>query len=201
MNKENVMFNELTFIESIQKNDIPFLGGSPYLPESMPWPCDSNGNPLLHLASLPAEFIVTHLPSLDINQKLVISIFSPYSRDDEYIDKAMNEGGKIIAYEPTKHSRNEHQNPITHSCQIFANSNPGNDSEENGVAKIGGIPAWLQEEDNSGLTYVLQINNSRLNKAIPTHKGILVGGIGYLLLKSKITNQDTSAGIFVIQTT
>lgn len=195
------MFNELTFVESIQSNDIPFLGGIPYLPESMPWPCDSNGNPLLHLASLPAEFIATHLPYLEINHKLVISIFSPYSCNDEYIEKAMNEGGKVIAYEPTKHPRNEHQNPITHSCQIIAHSNPGNDSDENGVAKIGGIPAWLQEEDSSGLIYALQINNSRLNKATPTHKGIFVGGIGYLLLKSKIPNQDTSAGTLVIQTT
>ncbi|MFJ2319276.1 MULTISPECIES: hypothetical protein [unclassified Pseudomonas] len=50
------------------------------------------------------------------------------------------------------------------------------------------------------MTYVLQINNSRLNKAALSHKSIFVGDMGYILLKSNIVGEDLLAGEFVIQT-
>ncbi|MFJ5485454.1 hypothetical protein [Pectobacterium actinidiae] len=75
------------------------------------------------------------------------------------------------------------------------------DSDENGIAKIAGIPAWIQEEETrEGLRYILQINHSRLNKSAPSHKGIFVGGLGYLLLKQDISGEDLQAGKFIIQT-
>ncbi|MGZ0785429.1 hypothetical protein ACXM5X_20975 [Pseudomonas saponiphila] len=76
----------------------------------------------------------------------------------------------------------------------------GEDSDEDGLAKIAGIPAWIQgQETRPGLNHVLQINNSRLTRAAQEHKGILVGGAGYLLLKQGIDDEDLMAGALIIQ--
>ncbi|MCX2683935.1 hypothetical protein OO306_00045 [Pseudomonas sp. DCB_AW] len=194
------MFKELIFTKHPQTAELPFIGGEPYIPKATPWPTDKLGNPLLHLASLPASFITKQISGLTINSELLISIFTPYSKSDQYIEIALNEGGKVLAYPPCKiHSSTF--NPALESHLISIVENPEIDTSDNGIAKIGGIPSWLQDKEETNLKFILQINNSRLNKSAPNHKGILVGGIGYLLLKKEIIEQDQAAGSFVIQTT
>lgn len=196
------MFNELVFSNGNTDKMCPFFGGNPYLPESIAWPTDSTGAPLLHLASLPAAFINRYIPQVQISEEIVISIFTPYSvSSDSYINMAMNESGRVLAYRPSDRQVDGYGKPISPSLLITAIENTGEDSDENGVAKIAGIPAWIQDDESrDDLTYVLQINNSRLNKAAPSHKSIFVGGMGYLLLKSNIVNEDLLAGELVIQT-
>lgn len=187
------MFKELIFTKHPQSAELPFIGGEPYIPKSMPWPIDKLGNPLLHLASLPATFITKHISGIAIKPNLLISIFTPYSESDEYIDVALNEGGKVIAYTPCKTHSNTFS-PVLDSYLISIKENPEDDSPDNGIAKLGGTPSWLQEEYETNQIFILQINSSRLNKSASSHKGILVGGIGYLLLKKEIMNQDQAAG-------
>ncbi|RYC48441.1 hypothetical protein DEH81_01015 [Pectobacterium zantedeschiae] len=113
----------------------------------------------------------------------------------------MDEGGKVLAYFPTNQPLGRYDSPIIPSQRITLLQNPNDDSDENGIAKIAGIPAWIQdEESHEDLIYILQINHSRLNKAAPSHKGILVGGMGYLLLKKGIKSEDLQAGKWIIQT-
>ncbi|KWU24870.1 hypothetical protein GJG85_23460 [Burkholderia sp. MS389] len=113
----------------------------------------------------------------------------------------MSEGGVALAYRPSNISVDRYGSPILPPKRIDVVQNPADDSEENGIAKIAGIPAWVQdEEERDGMIYVLQLNNSRLNKAAPTHKSILVGGVGYLLLKSDLDHEGPDAGVFIIQT-
>lgn len=196
------MFNELIFVDGVIDKELPYVGGSPYLPESIDWPADSSGEPLLHLASLPALFIKKYSKILSLDDGLVVSIFTPYSlTSDSYIYKAMNEGGKVIVYKPGDEPRDGHGHPIACPRLIKVFENPEEDSDENTTAKIAGIPAWIQDEESrSDLIYILQINNSRLNKAAPTHKSIFVGGNGYLFLKESISSENLFAGEFLIQT-
>ncbi|WP_192558490.1 DUF1963 domain-containing protein [Pseudomonas allokribbensis] len=195
------MFNELVFSNGNPDKMYPFLGGNPYLPESIAWPTDSTGAPLLHLASLSAAFINRYIPQVQISEEIMISLFTPYSvSSDSYINTAMNEGGKVLAYRPSNRQVDGYGKPIFPSLLITAIENTSEDSDENGVAKIAGIPAWIQDDESrDDLTYVLQINNSRLNKAAPSHKSIFVGGMGYLLLKRNIVDEDLLAGELVIQ--
>lgn len=195
------MFNELVFSNGNPDKMYPFLGGNPYLPVSIAWPTDSTGAPLLHLASLPAAFINRYIPQVQISEEIMISLFTPYSvSSDSYINTAMNEGGKVLAYRPSNRQVDGYGKPIFPSLLITAIENTSEDSDENGVAKIAGIPAWIQDDESrDDLTYVLQINNSRLNKAAPSHKSIFVGGMGYLLLKRNIVDEDLLAGELVIQ--
>lgn len=157
--------------------------------------------PLLHVATLPTGLISRYVPALRLSDDLVVSIFSPYSAtEDSYIEKAINEGGIALAYRPGDVPVDGYGNPIAPAKLISVVDNPADYSEENGIAKIAGLTAWVQDEGaRDGMIYVLQINNSRLNKAA-THKSILVGGIGYLLLKNEIVDNDLHAGDFVIQT-
>lgn len=196
------MFYELTFVDGPESPSVAYFGGSPYLPTSIPWPTDSSGTPLMHLATFPASTLNQYVPELGLQDDLVVSIFSPYSTaDDSYIDKAMNEGGVAVAYKPAHTTRDGYGTPIASHRLIKVVDNAADDSEDNGIAKIAGIPAWLQDEEvRNGMTYVLQVNNSRLNKAAPTHKSVLVGGTGYLLLRKGICGDDRAAGVFVIQT-
>ncbi|MBN3041812.1 DUF1963 domain-containing protein [Pectobacterium brasiliense] len=195
------MFNELVFVEGNTDKDHPYLGSSPFLPASIAWPTDSSGSGLLHLASFPSTFINQHIPDIELDDRLVVSVFTPYSpSSDDYIEKAMNEGGKVLAYIPTNQPLEHHGNPIIPSRRITLLQNPNDDSDENGITKVAGITAWIQdEESHEDLNYILQINNSRLNKAVPSHKGILVGGMGYLLLKKRINGEDLQAGKWIIQ--
>lgn len=194
-------YRELKFENPGQALDLAFLGGSPYLSVGSAWPCETSGKAMLHLASLPASFIQTHVPQVNIKANLCISIFTPYDvRDDAYIETALQAGGRVIAHLPSDHSVSSAKHAFTPRL-ISTEAIPAPDSADNGIAKIGGIPAWLQEHSAEGEEFILQINSSRLNRAAPTHRGILVGGMGYLLLDRNIPSPSTDCGRFVIQTT
>jgi uncharacterized protein YwqG len=193
------MFNELNFEDGEIDPRKPYLGEGAYLPGSICWPLDRQGNPMLHLACFPLSFIAEY-SDIKVGGAELVSIFVPYSKSsDDYIDEVMEEGGAVLIYSPGEHLVNKYSEAILPPKLIVAVTNPSEDSEENGIAKIGGVPCWLQDEDLSDeMSFVLQINSSRLNKAAPSHKGILVGGIGILLLSG---GESELKGKFVVQTT
>ncbi|MDN8011334.1 hypothetical protein QZN06_22385 [Burkholderia multivorans] len=196
------MLNELIVVDGEPTPSVAYFGGNPFLPKSLSWPVDSSGIPLLHVATLPREFLCKYVSELHVNSDLVVSIFCPYSlTDDEYIERAMTDGGVALAYRPSNIAEDRHGSSIFPPKLIHVVQNSADDSEENGAAKIAGVPAWMQDEEARGeMIYVLQLNNSRLNKAAPSHKSILAGGVGYLLLKRELGQEDADAGVFTIQT-
>ncbi|MBH1392873.1 DUF1963 domain-containing protein [Stenotrophomonas maltophilia] len=195
------MYRELVLENHGQAPGCAFLGGAPYLPPDTPWPCDAKGKPMLHLASLPAPFIQTHNPKIAIRAHLCVSIFTPYDvLDDAYIETALLTGGRVIAYAP--HEPGADSAAPSFDPRLITTATASiPDDVENGITKIGGIPAWLQDDCTDGREFILQINGSRLNRAAPTHRGILVGGMGYLLLDRNISSPSMDCGRFVIQTT
>lgn len=195
------MYRELVFENYGQAPGSAFLGGAPYLSPDTPWPCDAKGKPMLHLASLPALFLQTHTPKIAIRAHLCVSIFTPYDViDDAYIETALLAGGRVIAYAPHEPGADSTTLPFEPRLITTAAASIPDDAD-NGIAKIGGTPAWLQDDCAEGREFILQINSSRLNRAAPTHRGILVGGMGYLLLERNIPAPSMDCGRFVIQTT
>jgi hypothetical protein len=195
------VFKQINFIPAEHDRNSAFFGGNPYIPPNIGWPKDSKGTPMLHLATFPASFFSEYAPHIFIDCGLVVSIFTPYDKISfEYIESAMNEGGKVIAYQPSDTDRNEYDSPPLPRLSIKVTENPDTDSSQNGTSKINGLPCWIQDEELGGLNYVLQIDEIDLDNAVPTHKAILVGGLGYLLLKERIPMKDMEAGQFVIQT-
>lgn len=200
-NRGMSVFRRLPFNTPGQAKGHAFLGGGPYLPDSEIWPIDSKGNLLLHLASFPASFIRRHAPQVDIADGLCISVFTPYDKVDyHYIEVALMSGGKLIAYAPADVATGP-MAPAFSPVLIGEPSAPAQDHKRNEVSKVGGVPAWLQDEELHGLEYVLQINELDLDQLAPTHKAIFVGGIGYRMLKKNIHSPTRDCGHFVIQTT
>ena len=53
--------------------------------------------------------------------------------------------------------------------------------------KIGGSPVWLQDRMQfDGMTFCMQLVGASISKAWSTHKGIFLGGIGYLYLNPSV---------------
>lgn len=193
------MFNELIFEVGDIDPRKPYLGGGAYLPGSIRWPLDRQGNPKLHLACFPLSFIETHSDA-KVGGSNLVSIFVPYSKaSDDYIDEVMEDGGEVLIYAPGDHVVSGGREEISPAKLIMVVENAGEDSDENGIAKIGGVPCWLQDEGAiEGLSYALQINSSRLNKVAPSHKGILVGGLGVLMVGERDGRVE---GRFIVQAT
>ncbi|QQZ37966.1 hypothetical protein [Pseudomonas sp. SK2] len=193
------MFNELTFEEGEFDLRKPYLGGGAHLPGSISWPLDRQGNPKLHLACFPLSFLAEY-SDVKLDGAKLVSVFVPYSKmSDDYIDEVMEEGGDVLIYSPGAQPIYGYGTDFLPPRLISVVKNQGEDSDENGIAKIGGTPCWLQDEEfTPGMSYALQINSSRLNKAVPSHKGILVGGIGTLLL-GRLDGEVQ--GRFIVQTT
>lgn len=183
------------------KKDGPFLGGSPRLPQNIAWPLDSQGYPLIHLISLPACFINNNSHNISVDNKLTISVFTPFDTDPlNHIQKAMNENGIAIAYSAADIERNEHPLPLKKS-PIGAEKTNEQDSSTNGISKVGGVPCWIQDDESNGLIYFMQIDEYDLDALFPDHRGLFAGGMGYLLLTPDISeNSCLEAGLLKIQT-
>ncbi|EOW2137013.1 DUF1963 domain-containing protein [Stenotrophomonas sp. GD03908] len=195
------MHRPLSFTYADDAMTAPVLGGTAWLDARTPWPTSIHGHALLHLASFPAAFIRNHVAGLDIAPGLSISVFTPYvASGEDRFEEAMNHGGRVIAHCPG-------HEPTVSPCapigprRICAGTAVAEREALHGTSQIGGQPCWLQDDESEGQAFVLQFDEFDLDRAAPTHRGILVGGMGYLLLDRNIQTASTNCGRFVIQTT
>lgn len=195
------MYRPLTFTPADDVETAPVLGGTAWLEAQAPWPTSINGHALLHLASFPATFIRSQVPGLAIAPGLIISVFTPYvSSGEQRFEEAMNQGGRVIAHWPGHEPRDSPCAPIG-PLRICAGTAMAEDQAPHGSSKIGGRPYWLQDDETEDLAFVLQFDAFDLDTAAPTHRGILIGGMGYLLLGRNIPSPSMDCGRLVIQTT
>lgn len=197
--------NRLTFNSTYGANTIGQLGGGCKLPENVPWPTDVDGKPMLHLLTLNIKNLPNN-PLVNFPEKGVISIFIPY----DHLDKGhvpllrptrLSKGAKVLAFTPAERFINMNDHALEPPLQINLETTNDDDDDENLESKIGGTPAWLQDQiEIEGAEYFLQINYSDLDKNFPDHKGIIWGGEGYMFLSNKLS-EDNTAGYFVVQFT
>jgi len=195
------MYRALSFTPTYDATTVPVLGGSAWLDARAPWPTSIHGHALLHLASFPTTFIRYHVPGLNLAPGLTISVFTPYlASGEQRFEEAMNHGGRVIAHSPGHEQATSCCAPIG-PLRICAGTAMAEGEAPHGSSKIGGQPYWLQDDESEGQAFVLQFDEFDLDKAAPTHRGILAGGMGYLLLDRNIQSASTNCGRFVIQTT
>ncbi|MFI8572991.1 DUF1963 domain-containing protein [Stenotrophomonas bentonitica] len=195
------MYRALSFTPTYDAATVPVLGGSAWLDARAPWPTSIHGHALLHLASFPTTFIRNHVPGLNLAPGLTISVFTPYlASGEQRFEETMNHGGRVIAHWPGHEQATSCCAPIG-PLRICAGTAMAEGETPHGSSKIGGQPYWLQDDESEGQAFVLQFDEFDLDKAAPTHRGILAGGMGYLLLDRNIQSASTNCGRFVIQTT
>jgi len=195
------MHRPLSFSPADDATAAPVLGGTTWLDARTPWPTSIHGHALLHLASFPGAFIRSHVAGLDIAPELIISVFTPYlTSGKQRFEEAMDQGGRVIAHCPGHAPRASPCEPIG-PLRICAGAATAEGEAPHGSSKIGGRPHWLQDDESEDLAFVLQFDAFDLDTAAPTHRGILIGGMGYLLLDRNIPSPSMDCGRFVIQTT
>ncbi|GMR26505.1 hypothetical protein STENOSP10_07240 [Stenotrophomonas sepilia] len=195
------MHRPLLFTPADGAMTAPVLGGTAWLDAHTPWPTSIHGHALLHLASFSAAFIRSHVAGLYIAPGLSISVFTPYiTPGEQRFEEAMSHGGRAIAHWPW-------HEPTVSPCvpigprRICAGTAMDERGALQGTSQIGGRPCWQQDDESEGQAFILQFDEFDLDRAAPTHRGILVGGMGYLLLDRNIPSPSMDCGRFVIQTT
>jgi hypothetical protein len=191
-----------------QENTGPKIGGGVYMPNSMAWPIDKSGSPLLHLLTLPSD-LVNRFVSVGLPSNHCISVFIPYKPGEveHLIDLARKDGtARIFLYESTIKLRQECKTPLLPAkvMEIYETD----DDEEGEFSdeidnKIGGHGIWLQNRiEIPNKTFLLQLLGATMNQNWPSHQGILMGGVGYLFVSTQFDSTTTNnIGEFKLQYT
>jgi Domain of unknown function (DUF1963) len=190
-----------------QENTAPKIGGGVFLPNSMAWPLDKSGLPLLHLLTLPSE-LVNQFVTLDLPSNHCISVFIPYKPGEveHLIDLARKDGtAKVLLYESTTGLRQECKTPLLPAkvMEIYETDDDEEDEFSDEIDnKIGGHGIWLQNRiEIPGKVFLLQVLGATMNQNWPSHQGILMGGVGYLFVSNQFDSASTDIGEFILQYT
>lgn len=196
---------ELILVNEENANSIMArIGGNSFLPKSIEWPKNKDGNNLILVASIPSSFIREYC-SIDSSEDSYISIFSTYDKEDYFLDLITYHGieeelenikngyTKVLIHEKSE-ARNESNNIIP-ARRIEPSVVINADSNSLG-SKIGGKEGFLQKENLpliDEFTFALQFYGSDFpddyNDVFD-----LSDAVGYLFLKP-------NEGVFFVQTT
>ena len=183
------MINYLDFIGACAPDFLPRLGGGASLHITANWPKDASGQPMLHLISLPGE-LVSKLTGIQVHHAACISVFIPYQQDsiEESISLARQAGtAQVLLYQPGTVARQEFNLPMEPARALTIDSDEDVEEEDEFSDeienKIGGTPTWLQDRIDSGdMVFCLQLVGPTLVARWPAHRGLFLGGVGYLFL-------------------
>jgi Domain of unknown function (DUF1963) len=166
------------------------FGGIPALPSELKWPLDSEGQPLLHLITIPGRTL-NHYANLTVDGDTCLSVFVPFKAGDikRGIQLARESGAsQVFLYKQLGESSAPPKSLSFGPFEmIFVEDRPDNEDEEEFSGetddKIGGHAIWLQRRiDLPKSKFVLQINERLLTESCPELAGIFVGGMGFLFI-------------------
>lgn len=148
------------------------------MPETMKWPLDSDGNPLLHILTVPAAWI-------EARSNLWISIFIPFDTPDSLLHWDL-----LTASDENTSAIIIHSNEGVESNKFDMESNSKlvqiggvGENEEEFVSKISVNIDWLQgPEGFSGQSCRFMLNGDDFDFSFGMDVGIFSGGFLYILL-------------------
>ena len=177
------MYTEVTFSNKGPALGDGYVGGGVKLPSGIQWPTGADGEPLVHLFSVPATWF-----SDEVSGARLISVFIPYEpRTVTHYRKLRARDGRsdavVIAYDEGDSERSESQGVVLERGGMERVLSKEVDDDENLASKVDGVDAWLQSPINiEGFRRRLSIYGGDLDSALPSTTGILSDGVGYLFL-------------------
>ncbi|WP_333992527.1 hypothetical protein [Burkholderia orbicola] len=196
------MYQELIFSPSRSVAGEAYAGGGAYLPADVRWPMSSNGQPLVHLMSLPGKWFSQNLKDDDF----WISVFIPYIKDkvDHYRQLRERDGRSeavVIGHLASESLRNESEAGIKDVGEVTISLSSDLDDSENLASKIDGVDAWLQRPIIvPEMCRRMSVYGGDLDLALPNYKGILSDGMGYLFIdNSALEKMSAELGYFFLQ--
>ncbi|WP_081687019.1 DUF1963 domain-containing protein [Chitinilyticum litopenaei] len=202
------MINYLDFKIECPPEFLPRIGGQSCIPQEIDWPKSKDGNPMLHFMAIPTEIVNEHL-GFELPEKHCISLFIPYQPDSiqHVIDLARNNNVASIFMHPiSKELRQECSFPLNpaHAIRIDCDHDAEEEDEFSDEidSKIGGTPVWLQDRISiDHHHFLLQFVGSVFDKYWPSHKGLFMGGIGYVFINTEHLSPGKNLGQLKIQFT
>ncbi|WP_423378184.1 hypothetical protein [Burkholderia sp. LMG 32019] len=196
------MHQELIFSPLRSAKGDAYVGGGVYLPADVRWPTSDNGEPLVHLLSLPGWWLSASLKGDDF----WISIFIPYVRGevDHYRRLRERDGQSaavVVGHLAGEFLRNESSGEIKDVGKGVISQSGDSDDSENLASKIDGVHAWLQRPIYiPGMQRRVSIYGGDLDFSLPNYKGILSDGMGYLFIdNSALDERRAELGHFFLQ--
>lgn len=177
------MINKIVFTIDPVGLDQPHAGGGCLLPKNFPWPKDKNGVSLLHLLTIPVNWLIE-------SQGGWLSVFTPFDSQDPYLHwedlTAEGENQSVVLFHDNDgESRDEFSRPISPARNIFINNINEDDSARNFGSKVYGTPAWLQDvEKIVGHDCLFAINGDDFDVAFNEEPGIFSDGVVYVFLRN-----------------
>jgi hypothetical protein len=176
------MRKELVFTSDPADLTQAHAGGGCCLPREFAWPKTKGGERLLHLLTIPTQWVVEGTAGW-------ISVFIPYSREDSYLHwEALTADGDnesvLLIHDNSGDGRNEYATTISPARRVHFRVVEGVDSNKNFCSKVYGVPAWLQDkEDIAGYRCMFALNGSDIDIAFKEEPGIFSDGVVYGFLK------------------
>ena len=196
------MYRELMFSPLKPAKGDAYVGGGVYLPPDVRWPTSDNGEPLVHLMSLPGWWFGENIKGNDFS----VSIFIPYASGQVNHYRRLRErdgcSEAVVVGHPTgEFLRSESANEIKDVGRVEISLIDAIDDSENLASKIDGVDAWLQcPIAMRGMHRRISIYGGDLDLALPKYKGILADGMGYLFIDDDaIEGRREKIGHFFLQ--
>lgn len=188
----------LVFTNKDVSGSDPHSGGGCNLPETMKWPLDSDGKPLLHILTVPATWS-------EARSNLWISIFIPFDTPDSLLHwdllTASDKNTSTIIIHSNKGTEVNKFFDMESKSKLVQVGEAG-ENEENFVSKISKNVDWLQgAEGFPDQSCRFMLNGDDFDFAFGADAGIFSGGFLYILLPhhEKCETEKVSGGKVLFQ--
>lgn len=180
----------------------PHMAGGCLLTQDIEWPVDKHGHPLLHLLTMPAEWV-------ELGAQGWISLFSPYYREDTFLHweelTAERENCSVVIYHDNDGGeRNEYKEFASSPCKVLIENDIECDSSNNFSSRVCGVVSWLQDEESvAGAECRIMLNGDDFDISFPDDVGIFSGGVVYVFLNEGFSEKSRPSvqGVMTFQFT
>jgi hypothetical protein len=165
----------------------PHLGGGCILPDDLSWPLLKDKRPLVHLLSIPADWISEELLGW-------ISVFTPYYLDDDFKhweELINNEDNQSVIIYSLVEGKEFNKSEITSSPVLITIEDCEENPARRTISSIGENLKWIQDvEVVSNHKCLIVINGDDFDESFTPDVGIFSGGAVYCFIRSNLKNGD-----------
>lgn len=164
------------------------MAGGCLLAQEIEWPVDKEGRPLLHLLTMPAEWV-------ELGAQGWISLFSPYCREDTFLHweglTAEGDNCSVVIYHDNDGvSRDAYNGFQTPPCRVFIEHDREPESSKDFRSRICSVVSWLQDKESvAGQACRVMLNGDDFDIGFPGDAGIFSDGVVYVFLNENFSEK------------
>lgn len=193
---------KLRFCPDFISLDKAHSGGGCLLPSSITWPVDEGGQGLLHLFTLPAEWVVSGTEGW-------LSVFTPFDLADTYLHwEELTADGRnhsvVIFHDNNGPSRNEYSKAVSEARRITLEHADEEDLYRGVCSKIGRPTVWLQDQETVvDHQCLITVSGEDIDIGFPEEPCIFSDGMVYVFLKHnfQLATRPSAQGLITFQFT